>query len=49
MKDGKIVEDARIEQFLAGPAHPYSRQLLDSVPRLDVKPRRLTGANDARV
>ncbi|MBM3489996.1 MAG: ABC transporter ATP-binding protein [Alphaproteobacteria bacterium] len=28
MYDGRIVEDAPVEAFFAGPAHPYSRQLL---------------------
>jgi ABC-type oligopeptide transport system ATPase subunit len=33
MKDGKIVESGPTRKVLAAPAHPYTRALLDSVPR----------------
>jgi peptide/nickel transport system ATP-binding protein len=32
MYAGEIVEVARVEAFLRGPAHPYSRKLFDSLP-----------------
>ncbi|WP_082674475.1 ABC transporter ATP-binding protein [Thiohalocapsa sp. ML1] len=32
MYAGQIVEQASIEGFFAGPAHPYSRKLMESVP-----------------
>ena len=31
---GRVVEEARTADFFAAPRHPYSRALLDSVPRL---------------
>jgi ABC-type oligopeptide transport system ATPase subunit len=33
MQGGRIVEDARAQDFFAGPQHPYSRQLMSAVPR----------------
>lgn len=36
MKDGVVVEDSSCARFFAGPAHPYSRDLLAAVPRLPV-------------
>ncbi|GAA2224553.1 ATP-binding cassette domain-containing protein [Herbiconiux moechotypicola] len=34
MKDGAIVEQGPTARVLASPAHPYTRRLLDAVPRL---------------
>jgi peptide/nickel transport system ATP-binding protein len=34
LKDGQVVEHAPATQFFAHPQHPYSRQLLEAVPRL---------------
>ncbi len=34
MYAGRLVEEASVEDFLAGPAHPYSRGLLAALPRL---------------
>ncbi|MEM7195201.1 MAG: ABC transporter ATP-binding protein [Pseudomonadota bacterium] len=33
MKSGKVVEQGRCEEVLESPRHPYSKQLIDSVPR----------------
>ncbi len=35
MYAGRIVESASVEQLFAHPLHPYTRGLLDSLPRLD--------------
>lgn len=41
MYGGNIVEAGPVEQIFDRPAHPYTRALMDSRPRLDQKPRRL--------
>ena len=33
MKDGAIVEAGRVAEVFAAPSHPYTRMLLDAVPR----------------
>lgn len=38
---GKIVESADVRSIFHAPLHPYTRQLLGSVPRLDAEGRRL--------
>ncbi|MHA6627349.1 dipeptide/oligopeptide/nickel ABC transporter permease/ATP-binding protein [Pseudonocardia sichuanensis] len=35
MYGGRVVEELPVSTLLAGPAHPYSRALLASVPRMD--------------
>ena len=35
MYGGQIVEEAPTDQLFASPQHPYSRALLDAIPRLD--------------
>ncbi len=35
MQEGKIVEQGSAEQILTNPQHPYTRALLNSVPRID--------------
>ena len=35
MKLGKLVEQGSAEQILTAPQHPYTRALLNSVPRID--------------
>ncbi|GAA4729198.1 dipeptide/oligopeptide/nickel ABC transporter permease/ATP-binding protein [Phytohabitans rumicis] len=35
MYGGTVVEDLTVERLLSGPAHPYTRALLASVPHLD--------------
>lgn len=40
MKDGVIVEQGTTQQVLGKPSHPYSRSLIASVPRADVRVHR---------
>jgi peptide/nickel transport system ATP-binding protein len=37
MRAGKLVEQGSAEQILTNPQHPYTRALLQSVPRIDAK------------
>ncbi len=37
MYAGKIVEETTDKEFFSAPRHPYSRALLDSLPRVDAK------------
>ena len=41
MYAGRIVETAPVHRLYKAPAHPYTRGLLDSIPRLDQKGRQL--------
>ncbi|MFF8894400.1 ABC transporter ATP-binding protein, partial [Brevibacterium casei] len=41
MYAGRIVEHAPVHELYKTPAHPYTRGLLDSIPRLDQKGREL--------
>ncbi len=41
MYAGRIVESAPVHEIYKAPAHPYTRGLLDSIPRLDHKGREL--------
>ncbi|MFF9178894.1 ABC transporter ATP-binding protein [Streptomyces sp. NPDC014793] len=41
MYAGRIVESAPVRDIYKAPAHPYTRGLLDSIPRLDLKDREL--------
>ncbi|WP_338672744.1 ABC transporter ATP-binding protein [Streptomyces sp. SCSIO 30461] len=41
MYAGRIVETAPVHELYKAPAHPYTRGLLDSIPRLDQKGREL--------
>jgi oligopeptide transport system ATP-binding protein len=41
MYAGRIVETAPVHDLYRRPAHPYTRGLLDSIPRLDRKGREL--------
>ncbi|MDA3833932.1 MAG: ABC transporter ATP-binding protein [Spirochaetales bacterium] len=38
---GKIVESADVRSLFQNPLHPYTRQLMTSIPRLDAEPGRL--------
>ena len=42
MYAGRIVEQADVHELYARPAHPYTKGLLDSIPRLDQKGETLT-------
>jgi oligopeptide transport system ATP-binding protein len=41
MYAGRIVEEAGVFDLYAKPCHPYTRALLESIPRLDLKGREL--------
>jgi oligopeptide transport system ATP-binding protein len=41
MYAGKVVEEAPVYDIYARPAHPYTKALLESIPRLDMKGRQL--------
>nr|WP_180218535.1 ABC transporter ATP-binding protein [Streptomyces albus] len=41
MYAGRIVETAGVKELYRSPAHPYTKGLLDSIPRLDQKGRQL--------
>ncbi|MFI5910962.1 ABC transporter ATP-binding protein [Dactylosporangium sp. NPDC051541] len=41
MYAGRIVEEAPVHDIYARPAHPYTKALLESIPRVDVQGRRL--------
>ncbi len=44
---GKIVEHGPVEQVLRQPQHPYTRALIDCIPKLGERKRRLTTINHA--
>ncbi len=37
MYAGRIVESARVDQLFENPEHPYTKRLLESIPRLDMQ------------
>jgi oligopeptide transport system ATP-binding protein len=41
MYAGKVVEEAPVYDIYARPAHPYTKALLESIPRLDMKGQQL--------
>jgi oligopeptide transport system ATP-binding protein len=41
MYAGKIAEDAPVGDIYANPAHPYTKALLESIPRVDLKGQQL--------
>ena len=45
MYAGRIVEQGPVGDFLARPLHPYSRGLLDALPRLDRAALRASAGN----
>jgi len=42
MRDGRIVEEGETESVFSAPRHPYTRALLDAVPRIGVPRRRVS-------
>jgi oligopeptide/dipeptide ABC transporter ATP-binding protein len=42
MYAGAVVEEAAVEQLFAKPLHPYTRGLLESIPRLDMQKEKLS-------
>jgi oligopeptide/dipeptide ABC transporter ATP-binding protein len=34
LRHGQLVEDAQVDQLFANPQHPYTAELLRSVPRI---------------
>jgi oligopeptide transport system ATP-binding protein len=42
MYAGRIVEAGPVRQIFTSPAHPYTRALLESIPRLGARMNRLT-------
>ncbi|MFD6099918.1 ABC transporter ATP-binding protein [Nocardiopsis flavescens] len=44
MRHGLIVEEADVDRLYASPSHPYTRSLLDAVPRIGDAPGRRLGA-----
>ena len=38
---GRVAEDGRTDQVLAGPSHPYTQALLESIPRTETAGRQL--------
>ncbi|GIE28754.1 ABC transporter ATP-binding protein [Actinoplanes italicus] len=42
MYAGRVVEEAPVYDIYAAPGHPYTRALLESIPRLDLKGQQLT-------
>jgi peptide/nickel transport system ATP-binding protein len=47
MREGRIVEEGAVAAVFGDPRHPYTRSLLDAVPRIGVPRRRLTKAPGA--
>ncbi|WP_150244099.1 ABC transporter ATP-binding protein [Nocardiopsis quinghaiensis] len=43
MRDGKLVEEGDVDRVYASPRHPYTRALLDAVPRIGDQPGRRLG------
>jgi oligopeptide transport system ATP-binding protein len=42
MYAGRVVEEAPVHDIYARPAHPYTKALLESIPRLDLKGQQLS-------
>jgi len=48
MRHGDVVEQAGVDELYADPRHPYTRGLLDAIPRIDADPTtRLPSIDDA--
>ncbi|MEV0327607.1 methionine ABC transporter ATP-binding protein [Micromonospora echinospora] len=42
MYAGRVIEEAGVNEIYASPAHPYTKGLLESIPRLDLKGQELS-------
>ena len=42
MYAGRVIEEAGVDDIYASPAHPYTKGLLESIPRLDLKGQELS-------
>ncbi|MDM4720718.1 ABC transporter ATP-binding protein [Micromonospora sp. WMMA1363] len=42
MYAGRVIEEAPVEDIYASPSHPYTKGLLESIPRLDLKGQELS-------
>lgn len=42
MYAGRVIEEAGVNDIYASPAHPYTKGLLESIPRLDLKGQELS-------
>jgi oligopeptide/dipeptide ABC transporter ATP-binding protein len=42
MYAGRVVESGPVRQIFGAPTHPYTRALVESIPRLNEGPERLT-------
>jgi len=47
MLDGKLVEQGPVKEILRSPKHPYTKALLDCIPRLGQKTKRLASIDRA--
>ncbi|NDH86896.1 ABC transporter ATP-binding protein, partial [bacterium] len=47
MLEGKLVEQGPVKEILRSPQHPYTRALLDCIPRLGQKTKRLASIDRA--
>ena len=47
MLDGKLVEQGPVKEILRSPQHPYTKALLDCIPRLGQKTKRLASIDRA--
>ncbi|MFV2197710.1 ABC transporter ATP-binding protein [Nocardiopsis sp. LOL_012] len=46
MREGELIEAGDVDRIYGSPSHPYTRALLDAVPRIDDSPgRRLSGVS----
>jgi peptide/nickel transport system ATP-binding protein len=44
MKSGSIVEQGKVDDLFGNPQHPYTKSLLDAIPRIDFSPEAESGA-----
>ena len=49
MLDGKLVEQGSVKEILRSPRHPYTKALLDCIPRLGQKTKRLASIDRSQL